>query len=82
MRENPNMQILIVGHTDNTGTSTFNLTLSKKRAEAVMQYLQSKGIEAHRMKAKGMGDQEPVDKNSSEEGKNNNRRTEIHVTEF
>ncbi len=82
MQENPNMQILIVGHTDNTGTSAFNLTLSKKRAEAVMQYLQSKGIEAHRMKAKGMGDQEPVDKNSSEEGKNNNRRTEIHVTQF
>jgi outer membrane protein OmpA-like peptidoglycan-associated protein len=82
MRESPKMEIMIIGHTDNTGKPAYNLNLSKKRAESVMQYLQSKGIEPRRMKAKGMGDREPVDNNSSDEGKNNNRRTEIHVTEF
>ncbi len=79
LNENPQINASIIGHTDNTGTKSANLTLSKNRANAVLTYLVEKGINKSRLKAKGVGDTQPADKNTNEEGKNNNRRTEIHL---
>lgn len=79
MKENPSLQILIEGHTDNTGNPKDNLTLSLNRAKAVVDYLTSKGVDTKRMKAVGKGDTEPVVSNNSEAEKSRNRRTELHI---
>jgi outer membrane protein OmpA-like peptidoglycan-associated protein len=71
--------IEIAGHTDNVGTATANQELSEKRANAVKQYLQKKGIAPNRILAKGYGDTEPVADNNTLEGKQKNRRTEVHI---
>lgn len=79
MKDVPNLKIEISGHTDNTGSATFNETLSQQRAEAVVTYLTSKGIAANRMIAKGYGSSKPVAANSSEDGRQQNRRTEFEI---
>lgn len=71
------VNIEIVGHTDNKGSATENQKLSLARAESVKNYLVKKGIAATRMKTAGMGDAEPVADNSTEAGRQKNRRTEI-----
>lgn len=80
MKDVPNLKIEISGHTDNTGSATVNETLSQQRAEAVVQYLTSKGISASRMRAKGYGSSAPVATNNSEDGRQQNRRTEFEIT--
>jgi outer membrane protein OmpA-like peptidoglycan-associated protein len=80
MKDVPNLKIEISGHTDNTGSATVNETLSQQRAEAVVQYLTSKGISASRMRAKGYGSSVPVASNNSEDGRQQNRRTEFEIT--
>lgn len=65
----------IAGHTDSDGDDQTNLKLSQARAETVVNYLISKGIKADRLVAKGYGESRPVDDNSTEEGKQKNRRT-------
>jgi outer membrane protein OmpA-like peptidoglycan-associated protein/tetratricopeptide (TPR) repeat protein len=79
LRENPAMQIEIDGHTDNVGKAMDNLRLSEQRAQSVVTYLLSKGIEAGRLKSKGFGDTQPISDNSILEGRANNRRTELKV---
>ncbi len=79
MNENPNMEIRIEGHTDNTGTPASNLTLSKERAQAVANYLIEKGIDKKRLQTVGFGQTMPVESNNTEEGKSRNRRTEIYI---
>lgn len=64
----------IEGHTDNVGSDQYNLKLSKKRAESVMQHLINKGIDPSRMKAVGYGQTRPVADNSTKEGRDRNRR--------
>ncbi|MFH0893362.1 MAG: OmpA family protein [Bacteroidota bacterium] len=73
------MVIELAGHTDNVGDPQSNLKLSQDRAEAVRNYLISKGIAANRITAKGYGDTQPVADNSTAEGKQQNRRTEVNV---
>lgn len=80
MKDVPNLKIEISGHTDNTGSATVNETLSQQRAEAVVAYLTGKGISASRMKAKGYGSSRPVATNNTEDGKQQNRRTEFEIT--
>lgn len=82
LKENPSLKISIEGHTDNTGDPKNNLRLSEQRAQSVVQYLISKGIDAKRIKATGKGDTNPVASNDSEAGKSRNRRTELHITEY
>ena len=77
--ENPKVILEIEGHTDNTGTQSSNLLLSQKRSKSVFNYLVSKGIDSKRLRSKGMGDSYPIDTNDTEQGKSNNRRTEIHI---
>lgn len=81
MKENPALKIRINGHTDNTGKPADNLKLSNNRANAVIQYIISKGIDAKRLSSKGLGETEPIADNSSEEGRSKNRRTEMIVVQ-
>jgi outer membrane protein OmpA-like peptidoglycan-associated protein/tetratricopeptide (TPR) repeat protein len=75
----PNLQLEISGHTDNIGTSTYNLELSQKRAESVVKYLVDKGIASNRLIAKGYGSTQPNFSNDTAEGRLKNRRTEFKV---
>ena len=79
MRENPGLIIEIGGHTDNQGTPADNLTLSKRRAEAVVQYLSEHGIPANRLQAKGYGAARPIAENNTAEGRAKNRRSEMKI---
>lgn len=79
MKDVPNLKIEISGHTDNTGSATVNDFLSQQRAEAVVTYLTSKGIVSSRMTAKGYGSNLPIATNKTEEGKQQNRRTEFEI---
>jgi outer membrane protein OmpA-like peptidoglycan-associated protein len=71
--------IEIAGHTDNVGAADANQKLSEDRANAVKQYLIKKGIAANRVTAKGYGDTQPEADNSTAEGRQKNRRTEVHI---
>jgi OmpA-OmpF porin, OOP family len=75
------IKIEIAGHTDSDGTEEANLILSQARAEAVLKYLHSKGIDRNRLSAKGYGESEPIADNESPEGKQMNRRTEVRILE-
>ncbi|HXA02254.1 MAG TPA: OmpA family protein [Cytophagaceae bacterium] len=78
---NPKMKLEIAGHTDNSGEPTANLHLSQKRADAIREYLISKGIAADRILAKGYGHTQPLASNDYPEGRMFNRRTEIKIIE-
>jgi OmpA-OmpF porin, OOP family len=71
--------IEIGGHTDNIGNDESNLKLSEARAETVKNYLISKGISPNRIVSKGYGENHPIDTNSTPEGRQNNRRTEVRI---
>ena len=71
--------IVAVGHTDWIGTEEYNLGLSKRRSDAIKQYLVSKGIEANRIYTEGKGEKQPVADNRTAEGRAKNRRVEIEV---
>jgi outer membrane protein OmpA-like peptidoglycan-associated protein len=75
----PELNVEIVGHTDNIGTPDYNRKLSEKRAQAVKDYLVSKGVDKNRLVVKGMGFDEPVTTNDTEEGRALNRRVEINI---
>lgn len=79
MTKYPKISIEISGHTDNIGTKEYNLQLSEKRAEVVYKYLIEKGITADRMEYKGYGYEEPSADNTTEEGRQKNRRTEFKI---
>ncbi len=81
LQENPSVNILISGHTDNTGDATANIRLSENRAKSVVTYLASRGISLQRLQAKGFGAMQPVADNSSEEGRLQNRRTELTIVQ-
>jgi len=71
--------IEIAGHTDNVGAAAANQKLSEDRANSVRQYLIKKGIAGNRVTAKGYGDTQPEADNSTAEGRQKNRRTEVHI---
>lgn len=79
LRDNPTLRIQIGGHTDNVGKPEDNLVLSNNRAQAVVKYLVSKGIDQQRLSFKGFGADVPVADNGTEEGRAQNRRTEMKV---
>lgn len=78
LKQNPKLNLYVVGHTDNVGTLAANMDLSKRRADAVVRTLLSKySIDAKRLKAQGVGPLCPVAPNKSDEGRSNNRRVEL-----
>lgn len=79
LKNNPETNILIVGHTDATGTDAYNYRLSERRAAAVKAYTQSQGISSSRLTTEGRGETEPIASNESEAGRAQNRRVEIVI---
>jgi len=79
MQDNPTVKIQIEGHTDNVGTASDNMKLSENRAKAVVSYLISKNISITRLTSKGFGATKPIADNKTDEGKAQNRRTELKV---
>jgi OmpA-OmpF porin, OOP family len=80
MKKYPDMQVELGGYTDSIGSAAYNLKLSQKRAEAVKQYLVvERGIDAGRIQAKGYGKENPVASNKTDEGRERNRRVELHI---
>jgi OOP family OmpA-OmpF porin len=69
----------VAGHTDSVGTEQYNQKLSERRANAVQDYLVSKGIKASRLSARGYGEVQPVATNDTDEGRQANRRVELIV---
>lgn len=77
----PNTEIRIVGHTDNTGPDSVNDPLSVQRAQATRQYLASRGVDPSRVVIAGRGERDPIADNSTEAGRAQNRRVEIFLGE-
>ncbi|MFV0537428.1 MAG: OmpA family protein [Dysgonomonas sp.] len=76
---NPDTDVQIYGHTDNTGSDAINNPLSEKRAQAVYNFLQTKGVSGTRMASQGFGSTQPVADNSTSAGKAQNRRVEVYI---
>lgn len=79
LTENPEVRILITGHTDSQGSDIYNQVLSEKRAASVKTEMVKRGIAADRIETNGKGESEPIDTNDTEEGRQNNRRVQITV---
>jgi OmpA-OmpF porin, OOP family len=79
MRAYPKVAIKIEGHTDNKGNPQSNKKLSLNRAESVMKFLQTNGVDAKRMAVAGLGADKPMADNATEEGRAKNRRIEAYV---
>ncbi len=78
--EFPDTNLMVQGHTDNTGEAAYNMELSKKRANAVVNYLKSKGVAANRFSVEAFGESQPRFENTTTEGRSKNRRVEIGVS--
>jgi outer membrane protein OmpA-like peptidoglycan-associated protein len=76
----PETNILIEGHTDNTGSPEYNMELSKKRAYSVSEFLQSKGVTANRMNIKWYGETQPKYPNTTDANRSLNRRVEVGIS--
>jgi OOP family OmpA-OmpF porin len=74
-------KISIEGHTDNKGNGPFNMTLSQKRAEAVVQWLIAHGVDKSRLASKGFGMTKPIGDNKTEDGREKNRRVEFRIVD-
>jgi OmpA-OmpF porin, OOP family len=81
MKAYPKAKVRIGGYTDNTGDAAANLQLSQARADSVVAELTRLGVDPSRIEAKGYGEEHPVADNSTDEGKQKNRRISLHVTE-
>ena len=81
LRDNPDRQLRIEGYTDSVGTAHYNQRLSERRAVAVRDALERRGIEPERMNAMGYGEEYPVATNATEQGRAMNRRVEIIIAD-
>lgn len=81
LRNNPNTDVRIIGHTDNTGSDAINNPLSLDRAASTRNYLTGRGIDGRRISIEGMGERQPIATNETADGRSRNRRVEIYVGE-
>jgi OOP family OmpA-OmpF porin len=72
-------KVRVEGHTDDKGSAALNRKLSKNRAESVVKWLVKKGVAKDRLSSAGFGPDKPIDSNTTEEGRRNNRRVEFHI---
>lgn len=79
MKNNPQTNITIIGHTDDVGSDSYNYTLSEKRAKAVRDLAVANGVSASRFNIVGKGEGEPIADNTTEDGRAQNRRVEIVI---
>jgi OOP family OmpA-OmpF porin len=77
LKQNPNVRVVIEGHTDNVGRKTYNQKLSENRAQAVMEYVLQKGIGAERLSFVGYGISKPIASNETAKGRARNRRVQL-----
>lgn len=77
LKEWGNVKVEVAGHTDSIGTDEYNMGLSLRRADAVRNYLVDKGVPAERLTVKGYGESQPVNDNTTSEGRFGNRRVEL-----
>lgn len=75
----PERSVKISGHTDNTGSEGHNLTLSKRRADVVAEYLANHGVDINRIETFGFGSAKPLVANTTDEGRKKNRRVELLI---
>src|SRR5258706_4048943 len=79
LHNNKETNVVISGHTDNTGNDAINDPLSEKRANSVANYLKSKGVSGKRLTTVGSGSKQPVATNETAEGRQQNRRVEVVI---
>lgn len=79
LKKYPQTDLVIEGHTDNTGKKPRNQKLSVERAEAVVAFLATDGVSAQRMAGRGYADDRPVADNTTEDGRKQNRRVEVQI---
>lgn len=79
LKEVPTMKIEISGHTDSRGTNEYNQRLSENRSKSVVNYLVKNGIAAKRLQYKGYGESKPIATNDTDDGRQQNRRTEFTI---
>jgi outer membrane protein OmpA-like peptidoglycan-associated protein len=79
LQQNPEVIAQVVGHTDSTGSATYNQTLSVNRAQSVAGYLAQHGVAPQRLSADGRGATQPIADNNTEAGRAANRRVEIYL---
>ena len=79
LKENPNRSITIEGYTDSVGSDTYNLELSRRRADAVKSFFIQRGISADRITSRGFGEEYPVASNDTQAGRQQNRRVQIII---
>lgn len=79
LTSSPKTKIRIVGHTDSRGGDDYNQKLSEQRAQSVLEYFVSKGVNRDRIAAEGRGESEPVADNNTDSGRFENRRIEIRI---
>jgi outer membrane protein OmpA-like peptidoglycan-associated protein len=79
LKEYEGTDVLVVGHTDSTGDASYNQALSERRADAARNFLIGAGLEPGRVTAEGRGEDEPIADNSTEAGRQANRRVEVAI---
>ena len=79
MKRYPDLSMEIAAHTDNMGSFEYNMNLSQRRAQSMVDYLVERGIAAERLIGKGYGESRPIASNTTEEGKMLNRRVEFII---
>jgi outer membrane protein OmpA-like peptidoglycan-associated protein len=79
LKKYPESSLLIVGHTDDAGSDSYNQGLSQRRANAAAAFLESQGIARARIQTSGKGESEPIASNMSDEGRQQNRRVEVAI---
>ena len=82
MEQNPTLELAVVGYTDNTGDFNYNLGLSKRRADAIVNQLVKEGVARDRLAGVGVGPLNPIASNNTAEGRAENRRVELVLIEL
>ena len=82
MRKNEHVRLIISGHTDAIGSDAYNMELSKKRANAAIEFLKNKGVDSQRMEIEYFGATIPATSNDSDNGRAQNRRVEFRLVKM
>lgn len=79
LNQDPRSTVTVVGHTDSTGSESYNMDLSRRRAQSVSSYLAQRGVDPNRLYAEGRGESQPRASNATPEGRSQNRRVELLI---